>query len=99
MEIGTSMFALPRFSEAQADRKKVMPAKRAQGAATRALSQYIAVRPPTPISWPHRPAQAGMENIITLPTPKPATPRAMASRRPSWSSDARDSAGSNGDAG
>lgn len=95
MEIGTSMLALPRRSELQAERKKVMPEKSAQGVATIAESQYISVRVPGSSSWPKRPAQIGTENIITLPAPKAATPSASVRRRPSASSASLASAGSN----
>lgn len=95
IEIGTSMLALPRFSEAQAERKNGRPANSAHGVATIAAIQYINVRVAGVSSWPNRPAQAGTVNIITLPAPKPATPSATASSLPSRSWAASASAGSN----
>jgi len=88
MEIGTSMLARPARRAFQADRKKTIPAKTAQGAPTPALAHCMKVRVAGPSSWPKRPAQTGTEKIIALPAPKPATARAMASSRPSrsWAS-------------
>ena len=57
-------------------------------------SQYITVRVLASSSWPNSPAHTGTENIITLPTPKPATPSAIVSRRPSRSCTALAASGS-----
>ena len=89
------MLALPRFSDAQAERKNGRPANSAHGVATMAAIQYMRVRVAGVSSWPNSPAQAGTVNIMTLPAPKPATPKATANSRPSRSMADTASAGSN----
>lgn len=96
IEIGTSMLARPALNDRQADWKKVMPANRAQGAATMADSHIIRPRVAGPNSCPNSPAHRGTENIMAFMAPKPATPRATSRRRPSRSTCLRPAAGSKG---
>ena len=85
MEIGTSILARPARSDRQADLKKVIPAKMAQGAPTAADIHIIIERVAGPSSWSNSPAQIGTENIMAFIAPKPATARARISCRPSRS--------------
>ena len=84
IEIGTSMLALPRFSERPGGLEEGHAGVERAGRGDQrrsASTSGCGRRRPSP--GRNSPAQTGTENIIALPAPKPATPSARARRRPS----------------